>query len=98
MSLLKEESCPAWHDKDCVYRTLGVLVRAKHELVRSKNPDLYPHVQYPYEGYSIDAVLRMIASTQDRTARTKSECDVVARMSAVVQNVRTHVVDFTLKE
>ena len=73
-------------------------MRAKYELVRSKSPDLYPHVRYPYEGYSIDPVLRMIESTEDKTARTKSECDVVARMSAVVQNVTMHVVDLTLKE
>ncbi|KAI1067993.1 hypothetical protein LB507_004390 [Fusarium sp. FIESC RH6] len=97
MALLTEKKCPEGHSSDCLCRTLGGLMRAKFRLVYFRNPLQYPHVQTPYEGYSIASFLNMI-ETVEKPRSSPSSCAVEGRMRTIIRNVETCFVDFTQKE
>ncbi|KAJ4016364.1 hypothetical protein NW752_003486 [Fusarium irregulare] len=97
MALLTEKKCPEGHSSDCLCRTLGGLMRAKFKLVYFNNPLQYPHVQAPYEGYSIASFLDMIENVE-KPRSAPSSCAVEGRMRTIIRNVETCFVDFTQEE
>ncbi|RGP64389.1 hypothetical protein FLONG3_9576 [Fusarium longipes] len=55
--LLNEKACALAKKPDCPSLSLGVLMRARHDFANA-NADV--PLEYPYNGYSVDMVIRMI--------------------------------------
>ncbi|KAL3605357.1 hypothetical protein FPOAC2_00301 [Fusarium poae] len=105
--LVKETSCPSEQEAQCTALTLGVLVRVKHKISSFSTP-----LEHPYDGYSLNSVLRTIANIEEpmalhsnnmksRTAKwskTSRPCSIGGRLKESIEGIQSEIWSFCMRD
>ncbi|OBS26310.1 hypothetical protein FPOA_00251 [Fusarium poae] len=105
--LVKETSCPSEQEAQCTALTLGVLVRVKHKISSFSTP-----LEHPYDGYSLNSVLRTIANIEEPMAlhsnnmksrtpkwsKTSRPCSIGGRLKESIEGIQSEIWSFCMRD